>query len=280
MLYFLLNIGTYTKGTRRGHKCIVKKFIHKRAKSDIDYKRELLANYQALKFAKSWFKFINSKSKKNNTDYKIIYIVQPIPAENVTETEITLSQLENESNNDDDDDDDDSSDNDNDKYCNTNSNSNDMYSKDKDNLITKAKRVYREEWIMIEPYLDGEFTKFNSNTGAVPRKFANHVLQAFSHFTYHISGGQMVFADVQGVEKRDMIILTDTCIISRKQGKFGLTDLGERGLIRFMINHQCNRFCDKHWLKPDPSAMVEELSQSRNPGFMRLDIDSQLLESE
>ena len=156
---------------------------------------------------------------------------------------------------------------------NNNSNSNGNNNRN-DALIKRAKQVYREEWIMIEPFLAGNFTKFNCNDGSVG-EHKDHVMQAFSHFTYHISDGQMVFADVQGVEKRDMIILTDTCIISRKQGKFGLTDLGERGLIRFMMNHECNDFCDKHWLKPNPDAMVEELSQVRNPRFLRLDVESQ-----
>ena len=46
------------KGTRNGEKCVIKKFIRHRARNESDYKRELMAHYQALKFAKSWFKYI------------------------------------------------------------------------------------------------------------------------------------------------------------------------------------------------------------------------------
>ena len=55
-----------------------------------------------------------------------------------------------------------------------------------------------------------------------------------------------------------MIILTDVCIISRRNKKFGATDLGEHGLIKFMMNHKCNKYCDPNWLKPDLQAMENE----------------------
>lgn len=140
--------------------------------------------------------------------------------------------------------------------------------------LNKAKKVYRKEWIMVEPYLAGEFTKFNRNDGSVSSAYKDHLLQAFSHHTYHVSRGQMVFADVQGVERSDMIILTDPCILSTIKGKFGETDLGQDGLIGFMSNHECNQFCDSNWLKMDLQAMQEHLSQSRNPALMRLDLES------
>lgn len=255
-----------------------------------------MAQNQGLRFAKSWFKFIKSKSNKDNTNYKIIYIVQPMPTQNITETDPTLSDIENANNNDKnadivvvnqgkngmDNDDNINNGNKNNK-SNNNNDSDDIGSsngncnktsmrKTESKLVKRAKKVYRDEWIMVEPFLAGKFTKFNCNNGQVGA-YKDHVLQAFSHHTYHVSNGQMVLADVQGVEKEDMIILTDICILSRKSGMFGEMDLGEDGLVKFMMNHECNQYCDPKWLKPDLEAIEEELNHVRNPAFMRLDID-------
>ena len=55
--------------------------------------------------------------------------------------------------------------------------------------------------VLVEPYIE-EFTKFNSNTGWVgPDGGAwNDVLQALSHYSYHVSSGQFLLCDLQGEE--------------------------------------------------------------------------------
>lgn len=52
---------------------------------------------------------------------------------------------------------------------------------------------------LIEPFIQ-DFQKFNSNNGRVYHQgtFWSNVLQALSHFSHHVSFGQMVLCDIQG----------------------------------------------------------------------------------
>ena len=314
------NIGKYTKGTRDGQMCIVKKFIdpEKRALSESDYLVELKATYAAIRFCEAWDKLIKIKHK-DNPDYKRIHVVQPMPAQNITETDPTLSDIENENENENENSDKDcdnensgsiggartggsrsrrrhkrrkargrddtsgvrtESDSDSDidsELENENDNANENINNQR--LNSKSLNVFRNEWIMVEPFLKGDFVKFNANNGLVREKYIEHVLQAFSHFTYHVSGGKRIFCDLQGVERSDMIILTDPCILSNEKGKFGATDLGQQGIIRFMIAHDCNEYCDPNWRKLD-DEMIAEYTGQRNPSMMRLDIVSQEIATE
>ena len=92
---------------------------------------------------------------------------------------------------------------------------------------------------MIEPFI-ADFTKFNSNTGWVRRGKHNHILlllQALSHYSYHVSSGQFVLCDLQGGYNRDVITLTDPAVLSRRQ-KFGPADLGPKGMSSFFYHHR------------------------------------------
>lgn len=57
---------------------------------------------------------------------------------------------------------------------------------------------------IIEPFIPN-FTKFNSNSGWIldTDSERGHILQALSHFSYHISGGQLLLCDLQGGFERD-----------------------------------------------------------------------------
>jgi hypothetical protein len=103
---------------------------------------------------------------------------------------------------------------------------------------------------LVEPYIDN-YTKFNSNTGWTSRDGGdwNKVMQALSHYTYHVSSGQFLLCDLQGGLYRDGPILSDPVVHSR-QGKFGVTDLGPRGISSFFSGHVCNKFCKSNWTKP------------------------------
>ena len=78
-------------------------------------------------------------------------------------------------------------------------------------------------------------------------------MQALSHYSYHITGGQLVLCDLQGgvvwTKKTKGIILTDPVILSRS-GSYGLTDLGQDGISTFFSRHVCNSYCRSHWAKP------------------------------
>lgn len=74
-------------------------------------------------------------------------------------------------------------------------------------ISSLAKRLNKgEQWnggptgkFLLEPHIDN-FEKFNSNSGWVSSRYSDsiNVLQALSHFSYHVSGGQFTLCDLQG----------------------------------------------------------------------------------
>ena len=102
------------------------------------------------------------------------------------------------------------------------------------------------EWIFIETYLEGEWEKWNNNGGFVHKKSAS--IQAFCHWTYHYTDGDVLFCDAQGVRAEYKYYITDPALHSKWQ-EYGDTDLGTDGFEYFFNTHICNEFCDKNWKK-------------------------------
>ena len=93
-----------------------------------------------------------------------------------------------------------------------------------------------------QPFINN-YAKYNSNTGwADTRTPWPRVMQALSHFSYHITGGQMVLCDLQGGLCKGGTILTDPVIMSRTNS-YGVTDLGPDGISNFFARHKCNEYC-------------------------------------
>ncbi|XP_052234187.1 uncharacterized protein LOC127846730 [Dreissena polymorpha] len=127
------------------------------------------------------------------------------------------------------------------------------------------------EYVAIEPYLYGQFEKFNSNGGF--EDFSALVLNTFSHWTWQVSGHKFLVCDLQGVQNGRKCILTDPCIHS-VDGRFGMTDLGVVGMEKVLSNHVCNAMCYALGLenpmaglrlgarKSQATAYVFELSES------------------
>ena len=51
----------------------------------------------------------------------------------------------------------------------------------------------------VEHFIDGDYIKYNSNSGFVDSKVCRQTPQAFSHFTFERSGHELIVVDVQGV---------------------------------------------------------------------------------
>lgn len=104
--------------------------------------------------------------------------------------------------------------------------------------------------VLIEPFLK-HFENFNSNTGHVTESTSAwaKVMQALSHFTYHVSSGQFLLCDLQGAASTDKMVLSDPAVLSRN-GRFGPTDLGSEGIENFFHWHTCNEYCRKNWQVP------------------------------
>ena len=108
--------------------------------------------------------------------------------------------------------------------------------------------------VLVEPFITN-WKKFNSNTGwstsAVPW---DKVMQALSHYSYHVSSGQFLLCDLQGGIYQDGAILSDPVILSREQGRYGVTDLGPEGISNFFHHHRCNEYCREEWTQPRDAA--------------------------
>jgi len=112
---------------------------------------------------------------------------------------------------------------------------------------------------LVEPLIR-DYQKFTSNSGWVGDRtdWAVRCMEAFTHFSYHKTGGQMVVCDIQGRYRHNWrknskpisrFELGDPAICSRRR-IYGPTDLGEKGIESFFANHKCNEFCQSHWSKP------------------------------
>jgi hypothetical protein len=116
---------------------------------------------------------------------------------------------------------------------------------------------------IIEPLIQ-PFYKYTNNNGWIRKENAARTsiecLEAFCHYTYHISGGSMIVCDLQGVYKmyrrafhRSRYMLTDPAICSDTR-IYGPTDMGEKGIESFFASHTCNKFCQRYgkgrWSRP------------------------------
>lgn len=142
---------------------------------------------------------------------------------------------------------------------------------------------------MVEPLIR-YFEKYTSNNGWIASEdvigWEVQAMEAFTHFTYHRSGGQMIVCDLQGryrfnryARNKSRFELTDVAISSRRRN-YGPTDLGEKGIETFFANHTCNQFChcDGYWSRPrnptrwfSPNSQTSMLSSSDN---YLLDLDN------
>ncbi|KAG1709475.1 hypothetical protein DVH05_020130 [Phytophthora capsici] len=97
-----------------------------------------------------------------------------------------------------------------------------------------------------EPYIEGKYEKYNNNKGWIREDGLDfsETAQAFSHFTWQKTFGELMVVDLQGVGG----IFTDPQIHS-KSGKFGYGNLVEVGMTAFFATHECNSVCSALGLK-------------------------------
>lgn len=141
---------------------------------------------------------------------------------------------------------------------------------------------------LVEPFIR-DFIKFTSNSGWISpgQDWDILAMEAFSHYTYHRSGGALLVCDLQGRYRKDKFgrgnknksrfELSDPAICSRKRS-YGPTDLGEKGIESFFCSHVCNQFCHKNgrWQRPKnahnwfPKCSATSMFSSRMDEQLRL----------
>ena len=75
------------------------------------------------------------------------------------------------------------------------------------------------------------------------------LLLAFSHFSYKITNSYLLVNDLQGIttvnkNNEKIILLTDPAISCARHMRFGMTNLGEKGINAFFERHSCNEYCN------------------------------------
>uniref|UniRef100_A0A7S1DCG5 Alpha-type protein kinase domain-containing protein n=1 Tax=Cyclophora tenuis TaxID=216820 RepID=A0A7S1DCG5_CYCTE len=114
--------------------------------------------------------------------------------------------------------------------------------------------------MLLEPFLDGEYEKFNSNSGwsssgsghiddetGDRKDGSDNIPDCFSHWTWVHSHGKHLVCDLKGHRGRPAAngcyLFTDPVVLSQRAGQFGCTDLGQRGIHDWFALHTCNELC-------------------------------------
>lgn len=142
-------------------------------------------------------------------------------------------------------------------------------------LAHGKRRINSGEWILLEEMLHerGDITPFVDKLGRMYRERAasgsnlglsylasrqgqgpshtcsldnRELLEAFVHFTHHVSHGQLVVCGLEGVEDAQGRVLLKVPTIHSQQKEFGETDQGASGMKLVMNRHVCNKHC-RRW---------------------------------
>ncbi|KAA8490682.1 Alpha-protein kinase vwkA [Porphyridium purpureum] len=128
------------------------------------------------------------------------------------------------------------------------------------------------EDMFVEMKVHGEYEKFNSNSGWTSE--SGSVPDFFSHWTWVHSKGEHIVCDLQGYRGKPggpklhgastYFLFTDPVILSKTEGQFGLTDLGEEGMMDWFAAHRCNDFCMRARLSRPSDVRGEPKQGSRH----------------
>lgn len=114
------------------------------------------------------------------------------------------------------------------------------------------KKFTENEVVLFEDFLEGDFKTFVTNRGFTTG-YGSYILDAFCHFTYHFSNGNLVVCNLKGIETEGEYKLTNPTIHS-DDGCYGDKDTRFVGICDFFNNHMCNSICE-NYIKPSTKDM-------------------------
>ena len=122
-------------------------------------------------------------------------------------------------------------------------------------------------YLTVEQAIDGEFVKYNNNFGFVQKDCVT--AQAFTHFSFAASEGQLMITDLQGakVNKGGQYLLTDPAIHHTESEDLGSSNLGSTGFEKFFESHRCNTICNKLSISQSVSKSIKHSFQMETRAF-------------
>lgn len=110
-------------------------------------------------------------------------------------------------------------------------------------VLGKPKKKWKEsENVSIELYLKGRFENYEYGW-VLPEELI--VPEAFSHYTWCRSEGNLLVSNLQGISTSKGYHFTGPTVHSEEK-EYGSSDLGFQGIKGFFMLHKCNHIC-KHW---------------------------------
>mmetsp|Transcript_16166 Transcript_16166/g.26648 ORF Transcript_16166/g.26648 Transcript_16166/m.26648 type:complete len:391 (+) Transcript_16166:186-1358(+) len=123
-----------------------------------------------------------------------------------------------------------------------------------DPMVGEIKDRPRPFIFAVEKYVTGTFAKHNNNFGWCNNDVSRNTPQAFSHFTYHYTKGELIVVDIQGVgdyytdPQIHRVRVSGGVANDRDhpphhlRGR-GSGDKGQAGVDEFFRTHVCNPIC-------------------------------------